>query len=385
MLRLQRALIVLVLGLVCAAGRSAVQALPQEPVAPPAADDVRRVPRPLVEGSLFTSRLFLGEERPELRSVRHIQLLYAGALGAPRELRRTQDEALELAASLRRALLEGADFDALARAHSASQNAPIGSVMGSFPAGVLQADFDAFLFAAEVGEVSAPILAPTGVHVLQRVERQAGCLELRITTPGPEGEQRIRALAAEIDRGADFQDLVRAHSQDPVTAARDGALAVFERGPSDRLLKGAVFRLAVGEVSDPIQSPLGWHLVKRVPVDEIPADLVEDNWMRFRGLAVLYANNPLGVPAPDRTPEAAADLGREIEARLRAGEDFVELVRLHDDDPSGGRARDGLFGWVHRRQPGLPPFMAEAFVLEVGEWMGPKPTNIGWVFVRREA
>jgi parvulin-like peptidyl-prolyl isomerase len=350
-----------------------------------APQDATRVQRPVLEGSLFTSRLFLTAEPPELRSVRHLQIMHTEALGAARTVRRTRAEALEMAANLRRALQEGADFDALARVHSAAPNAAIGSVMGTFPPSVLYADFDRFLFAAEVGDFSEPIDAPTGVHLLQRVERQAGCRELRIADTGPEGEKRIRELLALLRAGADFAALASEFSQEPVSAARGGALAVFERGPADRLLKGEVFRLRVGEVSEPIASPLGWHLVKRVPIDELPPELVENEWMRFRGLALLHAENPLGLASPPRTAAATSDLAREIERRLAAGEDFVELVKLFDDDLSDGRAREGLIGWVHRRQPGVPAFMAEAFTLEVGEWLGPTATNVGWVFVRREA
>jgi parvulin-like peptidyl-prolyl isomerase len=347
--------------------------------------DAARVQRPVVEGSLFTSRLFLDEQPPELRSLRHVQIMHTEALGAARTVRRTRAEALEMAANLRRALLEGADFDALARVHSAASNAAIGSVMGTFPPGVLYADFDRFLFAAEIGEFSEPIDAPTGVHVLQRVERQAGCRELRIADTGPEGEKRIRELLALLREGADFAALATEFSQEPVSAACGGALAVFERGPADRLLKGEVFRLRVGEVSEPIASPLGWHLVKRVPIDELPPELVEFEWMRFRGLALLHDENPLGLASPPRSSAETSELAREIERRLAAGEDFVELVKLFDDDFADGRAREGLIGWVHRRQPGVPAFMAEAFTLEVGAWLGPTATNVGWVFVRREA
>jgi parvulin-like peptidyl-prolyl isomerase len=356
------------------------QEAPQEAV-----QEGARVQRPLVQGSLFTSRLFLGEEPPELRSVRHVQIIHADAIGAARTVRRTRAEALELAANLRRALLEGAEFEALARVHSSASNAAIGSVMGTFPPGVLYEDFDRFLFAAELGEFSAPIDAPTGVHLLQRVERQAGCLELRIADTSADGERRIRELHARLVAGADFGALAREFSQEPISAARGGALAVFERGPADRLLKGEVFRLAVGELSEPLVSPLGWHVLKRVPIEVVPPELVENDWMRFRGLALLHAENPLGLESPPRTSAEAAELARDIERRLKAGEDFVELVEQFDDDFADGRARKGLIGWVHRRQPGVPPFMAQAFTLEVGAWLGPVATNVGWVFVRREA
>jgi peptidyl-prolyl cis-trans isomerase SurA len=158
---------------------------------------------------------------------------------------------------------------------------------------------------------------------------------------------------------------------------------VFERGPADRLVKAAVFELEVGEVSAPMVTPYGWYLVERVPIDDIPGELVENNWYEFRGLALLHSEHTLPLPLPDRTSTEAADLARELGERLTAGADLGDLAAELDDDPSGGRERRGHIGWVHRRQPALPQFMNEAFRLEPGGVLGPQATNVGWVFVER--
>ncbi|WP_419185916.1 peptidylprolyl isomerase [Rohdeia mirabilis] len=336
-----------------------------------------------IRNSLFASPLYFGESPPEVRAVRHVQLVHVDALGAARNVDRTLEEALELARSLRRALLDGADFSAVARRYSSAPDAPLGGVLGSFPPGVLQEDLDAFLFSADLGQISEPIATPTGIHVLQRIERLAGCRVLLVAGSTDESRVRAESLRAVIADGADFAEVAAAESEDPVSAARGGALAVFERGPADRLVKAAVFELEVGEVSAPIDTPYGWYLVQRVPVDDIPKELAENNWYEFRGLALLHSEHTLPLPLPDRTSTEAAELASELGERLAAGADLGDLAVELDDDPSGGRERRGYIGWVHRRQPSLPPFMHEAFRLEPGGLLGPQATNVGWVFVER--
>lgn len=336
-----------------------------------------------VRDSLFSGLLFLGDEPPPTRSVRHIQLVHTEALGAARNVGRTREEALELAASLRRALVEGADFDQLARAYSSAQDAPLGGVLGSFAPNVLQQGFDEFLFDAEPWEISQPIDAPTGIHLLQRIDRLAGCLTLMVQGTEDESLRRVEALREEILAGAAFEDVARRASQDPITAERGGALAVFERGPADRLLKAAVFRLREGEVSRPVRTPYGWHLLKRVAPDALPAEVVEQNWMEFRGILVLHDQHTLPIVSPPRSPAEAEAKAAQLAAQLDEGADFGDLAAEHTDDPGGARQRRGRVGWVHRRQPGLPPFMRQVFRLEVGDYAGPQLTNIGWVLVER--
>lgn len=357
---------------------AAHQELPPGSAADDEADGSARI-----RNSLFASPLYLGQSPPEVRAVRHVQLVHIDALGAARNVDRTEEEALELARSLRGALIDGADFTAVARRYSSAPDAPLGGVLGTFSPGVLQSDLDAYLFSAELGQISEPIATPTGIHVLQRIDRLAGCRVLLAAGATDESRVRAEALHAALAAGADFAELATAESDDPLSSTRGGALAVFERGPADRLVKAAAFELEVGEVSAPLLTPYGWYIVQRVPVADIPEDLVERTWCEFRGLAILHSEHTLPLPLPDRTSTEAADLARELGERLAAGADLGELAAELDDDPSGGRERRGHIGWVHRRQPSLPPFMHEAFRLEPGEVLGPQPTNVGWVFVER--
>ena len=77
-----------------------------------------------------------------------------------------------------------------------------------------------------------------------------------------ETEEKANELKAEIDGGADFAELARENSIDP-GAANGGDLGFFGRGMMVQPFEEAVFALAnPGDVSAPVQSQFGWHVIK---------------------------------------------------------------------------------------------------------------------------
>lgn len=345
------------------------------PAAPQAADGAPRSP--------LTAPLYLGEAPPDCRSLRVLRLDHV-ADDAPDRGGRTRAQALELARNVVRLARAGADLGELVRQHGSGRAALDGGVLGTFPPGVLLPAFDAFLFAAELGEVSAPIEAEGAVHVLQRVERWAACRQIFLRGREPEVRERAEALARRARAGEDFAALAREHSEDPTSAARGGAWRVFERGPDDALLKAAAFDAAVGEVFGPLESPLGWHVGRRVPPAELDAldpDLRESSWVRAR--AVVVAHETSRPVRAARDLEAAKGLAREIHAlAVERGEGLAELARRHTDEP-GGRERAGDLGWLHRRNPNRLRPLDRLFLAEPGRILEPLPSEAGWLVLER--
>ncbi|GLQ54117.1 peptidylprolyl isomerase [Devosia nitrariae] len=78
-----------------------------------------------------------------------------------------------------------------------------------------------------------------------------------------ETEEEARQLKGEIDGGADFAALAEEHSIDPGSASKGGDLGFFT---SDRMVKpfadAASALTEAGQVSEPVQSDFGWHLIK---------------------------------------------------------------------------------------------------------------------------
>jgi peptidyl-prolyl cis-trans isomerase C len=80
-----------------------------------------------------------------------------------------------------------------------------------------------------------------------------------------ESKERARDLFEKIAHGSDFAALARQYSTDPGTKDLGGELGFFGRGQMVPQFEEVAFRLKRGEVSEPFETQLGWHLVK---VDE---------------------------------------------------------------------------------------------------------------------
>jgi peptidyl-prolyl cis-trans isomerase C len=76
-----------------------------------------------------------------------------------------------------------------------------------------------------------------------------------------ETEDTAKDLKAQIDAGADFADMAKQHSSDGA-AANGGDLGWFSDGMMVKPFQDAVFAMEVGNVSDPVQTQFGWHLIQ---------------------------------------------------------------------------------------------------------------------------
>ena len=74
-------------------------------------------------------------------------------------------------------------------------------------------------------------------------------------------EEEARALAAELDGGADFATLAKERSTGP-SGPSGGELGWFARGAMVPPFDAAVAELEVGTISDPVQTQFGWHVIK---------------------------------------------------------------------------------------------------------------------------
>jgi len=97
----------------------------------------------------------------------------------------------------------------------------------------------------------------------------------------PLSEKEARAKAEEIVKqlrsGADFVKMVREHSEDPTSKAKDGDFPVISK--SDQIpdaIKQAVFALKKGEISDPVRAPNGFYIFRAEEVLVKPYEAVRD-------------------------------------------------------------------------------------------------------------
>lgn len=155
--------------------------------------------------------------------------------------------------------------------------------------------------------------------------------------------QRIRALRDRILAGESFEDLAKAESQDPGSASAGGALGTIEQGLMDPAFDQVAFTLPAGELSEPVKTRFGYHLIQVteiVPAQIKPFEEVVDELRaevsRQRGEALFYdmgerlAN--VVFEAPDSLEPAAAELGLEIRHSdwiSRDGDDRPEGLLAH--------------------------------------------------------
>ncbi|MGY8823255.1 MAG: peptidyl-prolyl cis-trans isomerase [Candidatus Latescibacterota bacterium] len=85
------------------------------------------------------------------------------------------------------------------------------------------------------------------------------------------GEEIIR-LGQEIEAGADFAELAEVVSDDQVSAAQGGALGTFGRDRMVKPFSDAAFALEAGQVSEPVQTRFGWHLIKVDDKEEVDGE-----------------------------------------------------------------------------------------------------------------
>ena len=129
----------------------------------------------------------------------------------------------------------------------------------------------------DFGQVKATIEIPED-ELLNRYEdslktytnpevRQASHILLALAQDASEEEseavrERVANLRQKIEQGADFASLAREFSQDPGSAADGGSLGEIEPGMMVQPFEAALFAMQTGEISDPVKTSFGWHLIK---------------------------------------------------------------------------------------------------------------------------
>lgn len=177
-------------------------------------------------------------------------------------------------------LKSGADFARLAASFSAGPEALSGGELGWRTAERLPTLFLDAVKDLKPGELAPIVRSPGGFHVLKLVGKRNAVegrlatgpvqqtrvrhILLRVSdlTPEPEVRRRLQDLRDRVVRGGqDFGQLARLHSVDP-SATRGGELGWLYPGDTVPEFERAMNQLKPGEVSEPVQSPFGWHLIQ---------------------------------------------------------------------------------------------------------------------------
>jgi len=77
-----------------------------------------------------------------------------------------------------------------------------------------------------------------------------------------DSEEKAKELRAKIVAGADFAEVAKENSTDPGSKDQGGLLGYFTKGQMVPEFDAAVFKLHEGEVSEPVKTNFGWHIIK---------------------------------------------------------------------------------------------------------------------------
>ena len=201
-------------------------------------------------------------------------------------------------------------------------------------------------------------------HILMRVDANASADEVEAV------RQRLVAVKAKIDKGADFGKLAREVSEDPSAQQNDGYLGYVSAFMTVYPFETAAYTTPVGTVSEPIRTQFGWHLVKVTGRRPDQGSVLAAHIMK------LVPQN--AKPEQEQAAKAAIDA---IYAQLQAGADFGDLARAESDD-QGTAQGGGMLQWVTSGRL-VKEFEEQVFALTTpGSFTAPFRTPFGWHIAR---
>jgi peptidyl-prolyl cis-trans isomerase SurA len=169
----------------------------------------------------------------------------------------------------------GTDFRQVAASFSDAPDAVQGGAMGWRELARLPSIFAETVKAMSPGEVSAILRSPNGMHIVRLNGRRGQNSPVIVSQTHPrhiliktsevvsEGDARERLvkLKERLDNKADFAELARLQSEDG-SASRGGDLGWLSPGDTVPEFEKAMDALKVGEISGPVRSPFGWHIIQ---------------------------------------------------------------------------------------------------------------------------
>ena len=177
--------------------------------------------------------------------------------------------------------------------------------------------------------------------------------------------QRAQGLLEEANNGTDFRQLAIANSADQ-TALQGGDLGWRKMAQLPGVFIEAVEKLEVGQISEPIRSDAGYHLIKLYERKGGGEQLIEQHFARH----ILIKPNEI------RDEETVVSQLTELRERIKAGEDFALLTKEFSEDP-GSALNGGELGWS---TPGMfvPEFEQTMGSIELNEVSAPFLSQFGW-------
>ncbi|MEZ4456156.1 MAG: peptidylprolyl isomerase [Gemmatimonadales bacterium] len=229
-------------------------------------------------------------------------------------------------------------------------------------------------------------LPPTDAEVRDYFDQNRGSLPPRseavsfdqiVITPTPSATAKAEALRVidsilvELRNGADFAAAARRFSMDPASREAGGSLNWIRRGQGyDPKFEAAAFSLRVGQVSDPVETSFGYHLIQVERAQ--PAE--------------VSVRHILIMPVIDSIQADSARLkAEEVYRLLKAGASFDSLQRVYHDKGQERGAEQFPLDQLTQRAPqyaDLVRGLQEGEIAPLLKLDAPEPNRASWAIVR---
>jgi peptidyl-prolyl cis-trans isomerase D len=151
-------------------------------------------------------------------------------------------------------------------------------------------------------------------HILAKVDRNAPAAEWDAA------KKKIEGYAERVKKGEDFAELAKKYSDDPGSADKGGDLGTFGPRVMANEFEAAAFKMKAGEISEPVKTAFGYHLIKVESVQEaevIPLDKARPDIART-------------LLEGELADKLAHEKAQATLAKLQAGKTFAEALPVPD-------------------------------------------------------
>ena len=193
------------------------------------------------------------------------------------------------------------DFSHLASLYSDDPSAKEGGDLGFFKKGDMIPKFEEVAFALKPGEISKVVETEFGYHIIKVEEKRDDLVHARhiLILVRPSGEDSLRAkeladsLYHQLLKGTDFGELAKKFSTDEESKKLGGELGWYPVDQMTPEFKEGVKGLKIGEVSPPLESQFGVHILKVLDKREQRKLSLEDDWDTIKDMVRRKKTNEL--------------------------------------------------------------------------------------------
>lgn len=173
-------------------------------------------------------------------------------------------------------LNDGNDFAQVAAEFSDAPDAMSGGILDWRPITQMGPTFGQLLSPLEIGETTPVVQSPNGFHIFKLLDRRAQenravfidktharhiLIKVNELTSESDAREEIIQLKKRIDNGDNFAELAKLYSEDG-SASSGGDLGWLSPGNTVPPFEQAMNKLLPGQISDPVQTQFGWHLIQ---------------------------------------------------------------------------------------------------------------------------